>query len=277
MAPMTKLEDERARAEARRRRLDAEVERLAGALRALDDVDAALVFGSYARGDTSLHSDLDLMVVRRDERRYVDRIGDLYDVLRPRIEIDLLVYTPEEFAELRERRYFVKKAVREGKVLVDRRGLMSRRSMASTDVPSVDPGKDPKKEGERWQSQAEQDLAAARLLAGAAHFNLACFHSQQAAEKSLKAFLYGCGRQEVRGHGVQDLSAEAAEIDPELAAAGDRAAKLDKFYIPTRYPNGLAPGAIPYKSYDKEDADRAIGLASEVLALVGRKLQRPKV
>jgi HEPN domain-containing protein len=32
---------------------------------------------------------------------------------------------------------------------------------------------------------------------------------------------------------------------------------LDKYYIPTRYPDAL-PGIIPSEAFDKDDAERAI-------------------
>ncbi|HZP95160.1 MAG TPA: HEPN domain-containing protein [Candidatus Limnocylindria bacterium] len=39
-------------------------------------------------------------------------------------------------------------------------------------------------EAGRWLAQAERDLAAARDLERAGHFNVACFQAQQAAEKA---------------------------------------------------------------------------------------------
>jgi HEPN domain-containing protein len=35
---------------------------------------------------------------------------------------------------------------------------------------------------------------------------------------------------------------------------------LDKYYIPTRYPNGL-PGGIPKDAFDKVEAERAVDIA----------------
>jgi HEPN domain-containing protein len=50
-----------------------------------------------------------------------------------------------------------------------------------------------------------------------------------------------------------------------------RVGKLDRFYIPTRYPNGL-PGGVPAEVYDEQDAEGAIALANEVLKLVEQYL-----
>ena len=46
----------------------------------------------------------------------------------------------------------------------------------------------------------------------------------------------------------------------DLEALTERAALLDKFYIPTRYPNGL-PDLTPGQIYGKEDAQRGIEAA----------------
>ncbi len=50
------------------------------------------------------------------------------------------------------------------------------------------------------------------------------------------------------------------------------AKKLDVYYIPTRYPNGL-PGDIPSQYYDDpEEAETAIGLSESVIELVRGKI-----
>ncbi len=45
----------------------------------------------------------------------------------------------------------------------------------------------PVSEAQRWLAQARNDFDAAGLLCRHAHFNLACFQAQQAAEKAVKA------------------------------------------------------------------------------------------
>ena len=63
---------------------------------------SAYVFGSFARDDMSQESDIDCIVVTGTELPFPERpvlFGDLRDLL-PSLEI--LVYTPEEFAELTE-------------------------------------------------------------------------------------------------------------------------------------------------------------------------------
>ncbi len=126
---------------------------------------------------------------------------------------------------------------------------------------------EPKEEGMRWLMQARQDLDDARYSFEGKRFNLACFLSQQAAEKAVKAFIYAQGEELVLGHSVAHLLKHALRYDPdmeEILGAGG----LDKYYIPTRYPNGL-PGGVPYEAFDEDDAKKAIGMAGKVVEYVG--------
>lgn len=125
-------------------------------------------------------------------------------------------------------------------------------------------------EAERWLEQSQRDLDDARYAAAGDRFNLACFLSQQAAEKALKAHLYGQGAEAVWGHSVAELCNEAGGKDPDFRALARESAALDQYYIPTRYPNGL-PGGIPADAYTRVDSDRALALSAAVIELVARK------
>ena len=124
---------------------------------------------------------------------------------------------------------------------------------------------------ERWLIQAEADLQAAEASRNAGHFEWACFQSQQAAEKALKSLLYARGRTSIHTHLLVMLLEEAAKLDPGLAALGPEARSLDQFYIPTRYPNGLAEPAVPATFYTAEDAARCIEFARSILTASKRR------
>ncbi len=96
---------------------------------------------------------------------------------------------------------------------------------------------------------------------------MACFLAQQSAEKALKAYLFSKGAEEVWGHSVAELCKDAQTFDHTFIELNPRASPLDKYYIPTRYPNAL-PGGIPSKAFDENDAERAILLAKEVIDFV---------
>jgi HEPN domain-containing protein len=130
---------------------------------------------------------------------------------------------------------------------------------------------DPVAEGLRWLRQAEHDLSDAEYNLAGRRYSLACFLCQQAAEKALKAFLYARGAEQVLGHSVADLAGECAAVDGDFRSLRARAAPLDHYYVPTRYPNSL-PGGIPAEAFDESDACRALGLATDVIRAVGAKL-----
>jgi len=82
--------------------------------------DQVILFGSAARGTPGPTSDLDLIVVRRDDRPPAQRVHDLYRRARPQVAMDLLVYTPEELAAALETSSFVRHALRDGEIVYDR-------------------------------------------------------------------------------------------------------------------------------------------------------------
>lgn len=122
-------------------------------------------------------------------------------------------------------------------------------------------------EAKRWTDQAKADLHAAKYNVEGGIFYLACFLSQQAAEKAMKAFFYAHGEEFVFGHSVMELCKRAAPLEEIFSKYFLAAGKLDRFYIPTRYPNGL-PGGIPAESFGKEDAMDAIKIAEEIMITV---------
>ena len=125
----------------------------------------------------------------------------------------------------------------------------------------------------RWLDQALADLRAARDLDRLEHHNLACFHSQQAAEKALKGLLYSLGAKKVLGHSVQELSEAVRTKMPEFESLVASASRLDKYYVATRYPNGL-PGGVPYKAFGPEDAQLALDTAQSVLDVAAEVIDK---
>ena len=119
-------------------------------------------------------------------------------------------------------------------------------------------------EASRWLRQAESDLAFAELGAREGFPAQACFTSQQAAEKALKAVLYLSGARFVPGHSLVELLDRAAADTASLRRLQDSARQLDQYYSPTRYPNGL-PGGIPAEVFADAQAEDAVGRAREFI------------
>jgi predicted nucleotidyltransferase len=76
----------------------------------------AYVFGSVARGEADEASDVDVVLVRETQREFFDRIRDVFDLVFALGRADMLIYTPQELAELtgEEPSFFLQNVVREG-------------------------------------------------------------------------------------------------------------------------------------------------------------------
>ncbi len=79
---------------------------LVARLAEVDEVERVSVFGSYARGKADLFTDLDVLVVMRTDRGFLDRLKMLYSRLAVPVDLDLLCYTPQEFQVMRIRPFF---------------------------------------------------------------------------------------------------------------------------------------------------------------------------
>ena len=83
--------------------------------------EKGILFGSSARGTTDEWSDVDLIVVQRTEKRFLDRLGEVMEAIDANFALDVLVYTPEEFDRMRdEERPFLMHALEEGKVIYEK-------------------------------------------------------------------------------------------------------------------------------------------------------------
>ena len=121
-----------------------------------------------------------------------------------------------------------------------------------------------------WLSEAEEDLSVAKILLREGKYSASCFHSQQAAEKASKALLLIHRRFEP-GHSVSELLLTAREVGASITGDYIQYARvLDRYHIPTRYPNVFERGA-PHEYFMEEDAQEAVHLAEEIINLVKRE------
>jgi HEPN domain-containing protein len=122
-----------------------------------------------------------------------------------------------------------------------------------------------------WMRQADADLQHARNALRDADHEWSCFAAQQAAEKAAKGAHAALG-QDAWGHVITELLDALRSHEPAIdESLLDRARALDKLYIPTRHPNGLAGGA-PADFYTRAEAERAITDAEVILELCRRML-----
>lgn len=81
-----------------------------------------LLFGSSARGEADGLSDIDLIVVAENVApRFLDRIADAYDLVHPRYALDILIYTPAEYAKmLEDGNSLLETAEKDGRLIYER-------------------------------------------------------------------------------------------------------------------------------------------------------------
>jgi len=86
--------------------------------------DKVILFGSQARDDARPDSDFDILVIKDSDQPRYRRSVPLYVALADLpVEVEVLVYTPEEVEEWSAvPQAFVTTAVREGKTIYERRG-----------------------------------------------------------------------------------------------------------------------------------------------------------
>jgi len=110
----------------RKQMLEQELNRYLALLVARADVERVVVFGSLATGQVHAWSDLDLLIVQHTTLPFLRRLHAMRDLLHPIIGTDLLVYTPNEFADLTRERAFVRdEIVKRGKVVYERSGTLA--------------------------------------------------------------------------------------------------------------------------------------------------------
>lgn len=100
-----------------------EIRRVAEHIGRQADAERVVLFGSYARGEATEHSDVDLLVIAPSDLPRFKRSRALYQSLRPYpFAMDLLVYTPEEIKKAQQSPLsFISAAMRESKTVYVRR------------------------------------------------------------------------------------------------------------------------------------------------------------
>lgn len=70
-------------------------------------VKEAIVFGSFAKGANTAHSDIDLIAVYETGKRFLDRYEDFEDLNSMfAFPVDILPYTEREWNSIKERKFF---------------------------------------------------------------------------------------------------------------------------------------------------------------------------
>lgn len=99
----------------------AQIEKLKGRLIKEYNPEKIILFGSLAKGDYHELSDIDMIVIKKTKKRFLERIGDVLMLNDTNMCLECFVYTPDEFAKMiEEENPFIEEALKSGVVLYEK-------------------------------------------------------------------------------------------------------------------------------------------------------------
>lgn len=118
-----------------------------------------------------------------------------------------------------------------------------------------------------WIAKANEDIDAAELCLaeGDRLANVAAFHTQQAAEKLLKALIATAGVEPPRVHDLVELADLTTKATPNARAITTRIEAISSWAVLTRYPSF---GDTPAPTVD--EITGALALGKQLRALAAR-------
>jgi len=84
-------------------------------------IQKAILFGSYARGDESRRSDIDLILIQETSLPFLQRYEPILAELNQALQgpaVEVLIYTPAELESI-QHRPFIRQALSEGIILYE--------------------------------------------------------------------------------------------------------------------------------------------------------------
>ncbi len=226
------------------------------------DPEQVILFGSRAKGTATDSSDIDLCVIADMDGSRRERKRRLQELLgRRSFSMDVLTYTPEEFNRqkqlLNSVTYFINK---HGETLYFKEGD----SDASMEEK---PESKPEDWIQKWFEKADRDLRTARMTLEADDPmpDVACYHTQQCAEKYLKGFLTARRQEVEKTHSLTDLLDRCTAVDASFEQFRDACKRLNDYAVEVRYPEAPAEP-------DEDEARAAVKDAERIRAFVLNRL-----
>jgi predicted nucleotidyltransferase len=102
------------------RSLENALSKIVAQLSEMPEVEKVILFGSYAAGRRDLFTDLDLLVVMETGQDFIHRTAGLYARIQTDVDLDLLVYTPDELQRNKESG-FIRHALQTGQVVYEKK------------------------------------------------------------------------------------------------------------------------------------------------------------
>ncbi len=112
-------------------------------------------------------------------------------------------------------------------------------------------------ETRQWLSKAQQDLSVSEVAISGGLEEAAVYHCQQAAEKTLKAFLVFHQQPFRKTHNLKELGEACLALAPDLPASVEASFRLTEYAWIFRYPGGP-------RDIEENEAEAALCLARKV-------------
>jgi predicted nucleotidyltransferase len=104
--------------EERKKKLNRELDRILPIIIKMG-VGKIILIGSMATGKTHPLSDIDIIIIKKTKKRFIDRLDEFYKAIMPKVSIDILVYNPSEFKKMSKHNLFIQYAIEKGKILYE--------------------------------------------------------------------------------------------------------------------------------------------------------------
>jgi HEPN domain-containing protein len=120
---------------------------------------------------------------------------------------------------------------------------------------------------EAWVTKAQHDLKSAKALSSGEEpiLDSAAYHTQQCAEKALKAFLVFTNQAVIRTHDLSVLVDLCVELDPTFTELYDMIEEINPYSVIFRYPAEIMEP-------DQGEVVEAIRLSKKILDFVITKI-----
>lgn len=225
------------------------------------------LFGSRARGDARPDSDYDFFVESQERPDGMMILSDGMTWLDdfPDIKVHVHLSSLEVFEHRQNDPGRIDWDVaREGKLVYPESRNFFLTPAPARLVKELSP--EPPPSLPKWITSAERDMRAATQLSSefAEFGEIICFHSQQAAEKFLKALIISRHRHPARTHELHDLLTHIRNIGIALDDLDEDCTFLTPFAVEARY---------PYNSVTAGDARRALEAAERIALAVRSRLR----
>lgn len=121
-----------------------------------------------------------------------------------------------------------------------------------------------------WLKLAEEDLEWAKASFEDKIYRGACFAAQQAAEKSLKAYLVSKNVVTPKIHDLVTLNQKCIEQEGEFQHLDEACNILSPYYLSTRYPD-----VAQFEQFSESQTKDVIDQAEKVVNFVKAKIVQP--